>query len=201
MSRATELTNGQAGTWSRSWHDMMTKARKGSEYWWVAHFPLILHFLSNMFSWWYKPCASASSLSHPPVQMNTLKMLLRRSSFSSSLHIDRIIVQQQIPDQINFKMFFECLMYMELGAVGVGVRWKPSLYTRGYCVLVPYFVFRASWVSWTMKRKCLLSWKKSLFIWPHQWPMNLSSGGKLLRAGKISVLFNISWVCRIVPCM
>lgn len=89
--------------------------------------------------------------------MNTLKMLLRRSSFSSSLHIDRIIVQQQIPDQINFKMFFECLMYMELGAVGVGVRWKPSLYTRGYCVLVPYFVFRASWVSWTMKRKCLLS--------------------------------------------
>ena len=174
-------------TWRLAWCDNKSKERHRMLV--GGSLSLGPSFLSNTISWGSKPHVSASSLLLPPQPDQYLEDALKESSISLLYILIELLYSNKFQTKSILKIFFECLLWLELHVVRVGVRWGgDQVYvgedTTFWCFVL---VFRSSWVSWTMKRKCLLSKKKNKktppFIWSHQWLVNLNSVCKLLRAG------------------
>ena len=174
LSKVTQLVNGHAGTWSRGWPRVMTKARKDTEYWRVVCFPSYLTS-SQIRS---PDDTNRVLLPHPcphlSVQITILRRLVRRVSyfFSSPYWWNYCVATDSRPNQLKHLFLSACCGWscMPLGW-GWGGDWVYTGEDVVFWCLV--FVFRLSWLVWTMKRK--LKKIKSLFIWLHQWPVNPSA--------------------------
>ena len=116
-------------------------------------------FLSNTISRGSKAHVSASSLLLPPWPDQHLEDALKESSISLLYILIELLDSNKFQTKSISKIFFECLLWLELHVVRVGVRWGGDQVFVGEDTMFWCFglVFRSSWVSWTMKRKCPLS--------------------------------------------
>lgn len=146
------------------------------------------HFFSNTISWWYKPCTSAPPLSPSFGADHHLGEACKESLlfFSSPYWWNYCVATDSRPNQLKHLFLSACCGWscMPLGW-GWGGDWVYTGEDVVFRCLV--FVFRQSWLAWTMKRKLK---KKSHYLFGYtndQW-IQVHSGCEFWRAGKISVL-------------